>query len=122
MGMITDLSVSKGAECQWNDDGLPTQIDISLSIKDLYSLLSMSTYETTGVSFSKICNIVANTSMMDFLANMSGLNLAQMEMGRKMQMFSYLKMSEIKTIYSRTWTGFDQLITNTMDKIYHISS
>lgn len=122
MGMITDLSVSKGAECQWNDDGLPTQIDISLSIKDLYSLLSMSTYETTSVSFNKICNIVANTSMMDFLANMSGLNLAQMEMGRKMQMFTYLKMSEIKTIYSRTWTGFDQLLTNSMNKIYRITS
>lgn len=117
MGMVTDLSVSKGAECQWNDDGLPTQIDISLSIKDLYSMLSMSTYGS-GITWG----IVANTSMMDFLANMSGLNLGQMEMNRKMTMYKYLKCDQLVTLPGRVWNRFDQMITNAMDKIYKISS
>ena len=42
MGMITSMSVTKGAECCWNDDGLPTQIDINITIEDLYSSLAMS--------------------------------------------------------------------------------
>ena len=39
MGIISSMSVTKGAECQWSDDGVPTQIDISIQIDDLYSNL-----------------------------------------------------------------------------------
>lgn len=111
MGMITSMSVTKGAECCWNDDGLPTQIDISLSIKDLYSSLFM----TKGTNTRMIVN---NTSMMDFLANMAGLNLAQMEMGRRVNMYLNLTMSNFATTPSRIWSRFDQRISNLMGKIY----
>jgi hypothetical protein len=114
MGMITSMSVSKGAECCWNDDGLPTQIDISLTIKDLYSSLFM-----TGYKDSTVKNIVNNTSMMDFLANMAGLNLGQMEMGRRIRMYITLKSSVFLTTPSRIWTRFDQKISNLMNKIYN---
>lgn len=113
MGMITSMSVTKGAECCWNDDGLPTQIDISLEIKDLYSSLFMTGYQ------NKMKNIVSNTSMMDFLANMAGLNLAQMEMGRRVTMYIQLTKSRFMTTPSRIWTRFDQKISNLMNKLYN---
>lgn len=116
MGMVTSMSVTKGAECQWNDDGLPTQIDISLDIKDLYSSLFMTGYSGAG---GHIKNIVNNTSMMDFLANMAGLNLAQMEMGRRTSMYLNLIQSNFHNTPSRIWSRFDQRITNLMDKLYN---
>lgn len=69
MGIIDSLQVSKGAECMWNDDGLPTQIDINFSIKNLYSSLAMSG------SNDSIKNLTVNTAYMDFLANMAGCNV-----------------------------------------------
>jgi hypothetical protein len=113
MGLITGMNVTKGAECCWNDDGLPTQIDISLTIKDLYSSLFMTGYT------DKVKNIVNNTSMMDFLANMSGLNLGQMEMGRRINMYINLTKSNFSTTPSRIWTRFDQRITNLMNGLYN---
>lgn len=120
MGMVTSMSVTKGSECCWNDDGLPTQIDISLTIKDLYSSLFMSGYgETKGLFAQKsIKHIVSNTSMMDFLANMAGLNLAQPELGRRIEMYISLTKSNFSNTPSRLWTRFDRGISNMMGKLY----
>ena len=53
MGIISSMTVTKGRTCAWNDDGLPTEIDISLDIKDLYSNLSMSSIRIGNISCSK---------------------------------------------------------------------
>lgn len=119
MGLITSMSVTKGAESQWNDDGLPTQIDISLDIKDLYSSLFITGYGDGDFGLFKTKAIVKNTSMMDFLANMAGLNLAQMEIGRRISMFNYLTRNKFVTTPSRLWSRFDQKISNLMNKLYN---
>lgn len=113
LGMITGLNVTKGAECCWNDDGLPTQIDISMDIKDLYSSIAMS-------GDDKVKNIVSNTSYMDFLANMAGLNIGQMEIGRRIKMYYYLTKTNVATIPSRLYTRFDQAISRVMGNLYEI--
>lgn len=112
MGIISSMSVTKGAECCWNDDGLPTQIDISIDIKDLYSSLAMSGFEgSTG-------KIVTNTSYMDFLANMAGLNIAQTEIGRKVKMYYYLTQTKLAQTPSRAFTRIDQSISRLMGNLY----
>jgi hypothetical protein len=124
MGMITSLSVTKGAECQWNDDGLPTQIDISLDITDLYSSLAMSGFESTGLignpfkATKQIVKIVNNTAYMDFLANMAGLNVGQMAIGRRIQMFKYLAQTATTQYVSRKFTQFDQKISTVFASLY----
>lgn len=122
MGMITSMSVTKGAECCWNDDGLPTQIDISLEIKDLYSSLYMTGFAN---AFDGILNnaraiklITANTAMMDYLANMAGLNLAQMEIGRRIGLAYHLTKSNIKNFPSRLWTRMDVKASSLVGKLY----
>ena len=115
-GMITSMTVTKGAECCWNDDGLPTQIDISLEIEDLYSSLAMSGFTDTNKQ------IVSNTSYMDFLANMAGLNIAQMEIGRRIKMYYYLTKTDITQIPSKIHTRFDQSISKLMGKAYNLLS
>lgn len=116
MGMITSLSVTKGAQCCWNDDGLPTQIDINLDITDLYSGLAMSGF--TGKKDIK--NIVNNTSYMDYLSLMAGLNLNQMEIGRRISMAYFLLQTKGATDLPRVFTKFDQHISSLMSKLYNI--
>ena len=112
MGIITDLSATKGAECCWNDDGLPTQIDLSFSIEDLYSSLFMSKY-------SDLVSVVKNTSMMDFLSNLSGLNVADQEFGRRAKMIAYLTGSYAATTGSRMWSKFDTKVSNVVKNLYN---
>lgn len=124
MGIISSLSVNKGAECQWNDDGLPTQIDISIDITDLYSSLAMSGFESTGLignpfkATKQIVKIVNNTAYMDFLANMAGLNVGQMAIGRRIQMFKYLTGTSLSQYPSRKFQQFDQGISTLLGSLY----
>lgn len=119
MGIITSMSVNKGATCCWNDDGLPTQIDISLEIKDLYSKLAMSTLDYVH-PLKSISNIVNNTAYMDFLANMSGLNIAQMEVGRRITMAYYLSQTYMGGSASSVFNRIDQGVSKLIGKMYNI--
>lgn len=123
MGIISGLSVTKGAECCWNDDGLPTQIDISIDIKDLYKSLGMSGFPGLNAnpvqSFKSLKAIVDNTAYMDFLANMAGLNIAQMEMGRRARMLYYLTQANTSTLASSTYLSIENSISRLINKLYN---
>lgn len=115
MGIISSMNVTKGAECCWNDDGLPTQIDITLEIRDLYSSLSMS-------NSSNLTNVVKNTAFMDYLANMAGLNIGQMQLFRRAQLFLYLTQSQIFEAPSHLFTKFDNNISKLIGRLYNLTS
>lgn len=118
MGIISSMTVNKGATCCWNDDGLPTQIDISLEIKDLYSKLAMS--NLSGNDLRAIASTVNNTAYMDFLANMAGLNVGQMEVGRRITMAYYLSQTYGATTMSSVFNRLDQGVSNLIGKLYNI--
>lgn len=118
MGMISSMSVSKGATCCWNDDGLPTQIDISIEIKDLYSKLGMT--EARFDSLTSIRNAVQNTAFMDFLANTAGLNVGQMEIGRRLVAAYYLSNMVTATALSDVFNRFDQGVSRLIGKLYNV--
>ena len=112
MGIISSLNVTKGAECCWNDDGLPTQIDIDLDIKDLYSSLAMSGFEgSTG-------SVVTNTSYIDFLANMAGLNVGQSGITRSAELWNHLQLTRISQLPSRAFGRFEQSISKLIGNLY----
>lgn len=115
MGMITDMSVNRGAECQWNDDGLPTQIDISLQIEDLYSSLMLTQLEQKGLWDTVIkrnWDVVSNTGMLNFLANMAGLNVADIELGVRQRLYIYLQASDLARAPSTAGSIVDNYLQN----------
>lgn len=107
MGIIDSLSVTKGEECQWNDDGLPTQMDVSISVKNLYSHLAMSGFKDNGY-------LVTNTQFQDFIANTAGLNVLQYNanIGEKIN-YDIYKLSEAFVSYpGRKYNEFSNAISN----------
>ena len=121
MGIITSLSVTKGASCAWNDDGLPTQIDVSLEIKDLYSTLAMSGYGNMSIdifsNFSNILDATKNAVYLDFLANMAGLNVNEMLPMTSLKNEYYGLKGYVNTALSTASTRFDQWVANTVSKM-----
>lgn len=122
MGIITDLSARRGAESQWNDQGLPTQMDISISIEDMYTNLVMSNPYKDGNFFSKMWNehldVVTNGEMIDFLSNLSGLNVAAETYSRRWELFLQLKTKQIKWLPSQMWHYFENGISNSIRSAY----
>ena len=116
MGMISSMSVTKGDQCCWNDDGLPTQIDISVTIEDMYTSLMMSKLDTFNPKSA--FQVASNTSYMDFLANMAGLNTGKMQIGRRIEMVPYLLGNQLSNIVPNTLTGFESRVSKGLGKLY----
>lgn len=80
MGIIPNMSFTKGDEGGWTKSGLPTVVNVSFDIKDLYSSMSISN-DTTET------NLLNNTMLMDYLANMCGININEPDVFRSIEMY-----------------------------------
>ena len=69
-------------------------------------------------SVKNMSQMINNTSYLDYLANMAGLNIAQMEIGRRVKMFYYLGTTSIVQTPSRLFTRMDQGISNIIGNLY----
>lgn len=126
MGMITSLSVSRGGEGEWSDDGLPTSMDISMTIEDLYSNLTMSNwynesddiFDNPWKGHKQNVEVATNSSMMDYLANLAGLNIADEEIGRQTRMLLYLEKNSWGRIGSSIHSWWDNNLQNIIRRIY----
>jgi hypothetical protein len=69
MGMVESISIDKGPEQSWNVEGLPTQAKVTLSIKELYGNLMMS-------SSTKPSYFFANQGLIDYLGVACGVDMS----------------------------------------------
>ena len=123
MGIISDMSATRGAEAQWNDQGLPTQIDVSISIEDLYSNLVMSNLSKDSSNpfknlWDSHFDVITNTEMLDYLCNLSGLNIAAESITRRGEMFTELTLSRLKWLPSQTLHYFENGISNVIRRAH----
>lgn len=78
LGIVDSISIQKMSE-SYSIDGLPNEVDVTLSITDLYSDLTI-TPQTSPVMF------VNNSSLVEFLAVNCGLSLTSPNIHKKTEM------------------------------------
>lgn len=105
MGIITECSVTKGDVGAWNQNGLPTQITVQLTIKDLYNVLSMSLGKGDN-------DLVGNPAQLDYLANMCGVNIAAPDLMRTLQLWWLIRGR------NRVTDNIHSLFVGNMQEIY----
>lgn len=114
LGIITDCQITKGEVGAWTQTGLPTQVNVQLTIKDLYSLITLA----TGLNNN---SITANPGQLDYIANMCGINLSAPALVRSVLL--YLAVNNPKTLLSHIETAFEGLKTDLYlsfwDKLLH---
>lgn len=114
MGIITDMSITKGKEGGWTKDGLPTVVDVQLTIQDLYSTLSMS--PTGGLMKS---GVLQNIAEMDYLANTCGVNINEPDITRMVAMYVTFNIENVLTdIPTNITTALGNKLSNKISKIY----
>jgi len=80
LGIVESVQITKPvSEDAWSVDGLPMEVDVQIRIKDLYSDLQMSP-STDKELFAN------NTSLIDYLATVSGLDLISPQLEKKLAM------------------------------------
>ena len=102
LGIITSLNISKGGEGNWAaSSNLPTSVDVSLSIKDLYKSMYMS--KVSGLTSSgELAKFVGNDSEMEQLMNLAGVNItASSVAAKRLALYGNLADNKLTGIGSR---------------------
>lgn len=115
MGIITDLSIEKGKEGSWTLDGLPSEVDISMTIKDLYNVMAMSEY-TTGNQRKSFLN---NTTYLNYLANSCGISINKPDLDRSLDLWVMIQKNYWKDkLTGYTW--WQKASQGGMNKLYNM--
>ena len=88
MGIVTSLSIDKS---EWTVDGLPTEVKISFTIKDLYDQLMIAPSYKPGDFFN-------NGGLMDFLAINAGLDILKPDLKKKLETITSTLISRFTDI------------------------
>lgn len=114
MGIITDLSFTKGKESAWTSSGVPTTVDVSFTIKDLYSDMYMTSNK--GISNGMMKNII----LMDYISNMCGININEVDVYRGIELFFTQNIeNKVKDVWRMNiWGSLDQWVSNRYQNIF----
>lgn len=88
MGIITEMTFTKGKEGSWTKDGLPTVVDVSFTIQDLYSTMSMTSTESMFKG-----KTLQNVAEMDYVANLCGININEPDIFRMIRLWCVFNIS-----------------------------
>lgn len=115
MGIITGMSIDRGGNCMWTVDGLPTSVEVSLTIKDLYDAMSIT--KTTMSNWKY--DTMSNTAQMDYIANLCGINIYKPELGRQVSMWLVNNVANRVTDIPRNiWRDINQGIGSSVLKLF----
>lgn len=92
LGIVDSMSISRfGSGDSISRTGLPLEITVSLTFKDLYGALGVSTAANTSA-------LMNNVALLDFLANLTAVNLNEPELARKLRTFVSQKADTLTDI------------------------
>lgn len=74
LGIVDSISIEKGGDQSWSVYGLPNEVRVSISIKDLYSALSLPANRS---------QFIANSGMMEFLMVNCGIDITNQKLSTK---------------------------------------
>lgn len=88
MGIITEMSFNRGKEGSWTKDGLPTVVEVSMTIQDLYSSMGMT---SIGKMFKGLT--MQNVAEMDYIANLCGININEPDVFRMVKFWAAFNLT-----------------------------
>lgn len=128
MGMITGANITKGDDGAWTPNGVPTSVDVSLTITDLYETMSMTATKSWGEEIlagtpfgsggSSTINFdtMDNTAQMDYLMTLCGVNVFKPEIGRMVDLW----LTQEKNKLTGSGKVFSNLRNNISEAILNI--
>ena len=108
MGMVESISINRSSE-SWSAEGLPSEVDVTLNITDLYSQLMMSSSANPAL-------FVANASLQEFLATNCGLSLISDNLEKKLSLFIQSWSNAFTDIPNNIASGVHEYLDSVISK------
>ena len=108
MGIVSSIQINKLSD-GWSVDGLPSEVDVTLNIVDLYSDLTMNK-QSDPILF------VNNSSLIEYLATNCGLSIVAPNLEAKTKLTVNTITNAFKDIPSNVTSGIIEAIDNEISK------
>lgn len=115
MGMVESINVRKGVNNAYSVDGLPTEVDVEVSIVDLYSDLSMSP-QSSPMLFAN------NSSLVEYLATTCGLSLITPNIKKRIDMLTNSIKNAIFDVDTNIISGISEAADNLFKDFFGLNS
>ena len=100
LGIVESMTINKGGDgSAWNVEGLPTQVDVTLNIKDLYSSLSISRVN----SLTDAYNMLWNNELISYLGIQSGIDMKHASFAKMQKIARSLARQAVEDIWERPY-------------------
>ena len=114
MGIIESITWKRfGDGDMISEDGIPTQIDVSISFKDLYHTLSMTEFYDSGIS-----NFMNNTGLMDLIGTLSGVNMNRISISERLALFASSGLSVFGSLGSNFMRDISTKVARISDRLH----
>ena len=98
MGIISSMSINKGNEGAWTLKNIPTVVEVNIGIRDLFSN-NLTISKTQNGSL----NMVTNTPLLDYVANLCGVNINEPDYNKVIILYSMLAKGAAKDYLGNQW-------------------
>ena len=112
MGMVESITIEKGPDQSWTVDGLPTEVKITLSIKELYGNLMMSPSTKPSYFFS-------NQGLIDYLGVACGVDMTIPNIYFNFRLAKAMLTSAFKDIPNMAYYKLTEGVRNYLDSIFN---
>lgn len=114
MGIVDNIRIEKGGDGgAWNIHGLPTEVKISMSIRDLYSNLMITSSSQPALFFQ-------NQGLIEFLAVTCGMDISTTNFMTKVTSIVSSYLESVKDIPSNIMDSFMQMVRNKTEGLWKI--
>lgn len=98
MGIISSMSINKGNEGAWTLKNIPTVVEVNVTIRDLFS-----NNLTISKSQNMDLNFITNTPLLDYVANLCGVNINEPDFSKVVTLYSILVENAAKDYLTNQW-------------------
>ena len=114
IGIVDSISIEKaGGGDAWTIDGLPSEVRVSIGVRDLYNNLMISPMSKPGLFFQ-------NQGLIDFLAVTCGVNVTKPNLALKMETIFTLLTGKVMDIPSNFYKGFIENVRNSVEGLWKL--
>lgn len=113
-GIIDSISIEKGADNSWTVGGLPNEVKVSLSVKDLYSTLSIPEEPYSSPS------TFLNTGMLEFLMVNCAVDITQQDMGEKIKIWTTILSNNFRDRFTSRPYKVQQFFKSRIQKLFNV--
>lgn len=110
LGIITSMSITKGGEGKWSYQNVPVEVDVSITIKDLYDLMCLSI--NNNDNFNTDVSILSNNLLMDYLCNMCGVNFSEVDLVRTLVLYKIIVEEKFRDLPTNVGNTINQWVYN----------